>query len=80
MGWKTQSNLNFVENAGQPLEFGFHVLNVDLRTLQTPYFALNVEKDFQGAQNRRKGHNVNAEIAVISTNSKPSSALPVEKE
>ncbi len=42
---KTQSNLNFVENAEQPLEFGFHVLNVDLTTLETPFSALNVEKD-----------------------------------
>jgi hypothetical protein len=45
VGWKTQSNLNFVENAEQPLEFGFHVLNVDLTTLETPFSALNVEKD-----------------------------------
>ena len=42
---KTQNNLNFAENVEQPLAFGFHVPSVDLRTLETLFSALNVEKD-----------------------------------
>jgi len=62
------------------LEFGFHVLNVDLRTPETPYSALNVEKDYQETKNRRKELNGNAETAAISMNWIPSSASPVVKK
>jgi hypothetical protein len=63
VGWKTQSNLNFVENVGQPWAFGFHVPNVDFRTLETPFSVLKLAEGFTveqviGLLDKKYGHRV----------------------